>query len=608
MLLVGVAAAASLAVALSVRAQQPPGLSAVRKGEARRVAVIEKVRPAVVAIFAPGGQGGGSGVLITKDGYALTNWHVVDKIPPANIQCGLPDGKLYPAVLVGLDKVGDVALIKLLKDGHEFPVAELGDSDTVREGDWSLAMGNPFLLATDFTATVTFGMVSGVHRYQYPAGTLLEYTDCIQIDTSVNPGNSGGPLFDMNGKLIGINGRISADKRGRLNSGVGYAISINQIKNFLGHLKAGIETDHASLGATTMTQTDASGLSRAVVNSILEDSDVSRRGVDLDDEIVSFDGRRITSANQLQNVLGKYPRGWRLPMEYRRETPREGKEDEGRGRKEILVRLMGAVRKTVGGADQPQPKIQPGPGPMPAGPGPAADKYIKKAGFTNYYFNKLERERLLTGFRKHGDFAAVGGAWTLEGRIRLLKANTASKFKVEITTKKAKDGSITPVVRFSVDGSKVPHELEPLVRQDVVNLKVPQGSGGMLSAFYLYHRLLTLGAKGFEGKCDHGGHEPVYPPRADGKQPTSLRELREEALVLNTRFSAFLGKWFFNRDDMRLRALEVRLEDNEEPCEVYFSDYREVNGRHLPHRMEVYYNGVRYGVLEFTNFDLAAAK
>ena len=105
------------------------------------------------------------------------------------------------------------------------------------------------LLATDFTPTVTFGLVSGVHRYQYPAGTLLEYTDCIQIDTSINPGNSGGPLFNMKGELIGINGRISADKRGRLNSGVGYAISINQIKNFLGHLKAGLDVDHASLGA-----------------------------------------------------------------------------------------------------------------------------------------------------------------------------------------------------------------------------------------------------------------------------------------------------------------------------------------------------------------------
>src|SRR5947209_3802431 len=178
-------------------------LSAVRKAEQERAAVIEKVRPAVVAIYARGGQGGGSGVLIDKDGYALTNFHVVQGSGPV-MQCGLPDGILYDAVLVGLDKVGDVALIKLLpkKEGTPFPFAPLGDSDKVKEGDWSLAMGNPFLLATDFTPTVTYGLISGVHRYQYPSGVTLEYTDCIQIDTSINPGNSGGPLSNMHGDVI----------------------------------------------------------------------------------------------------------------------------------------------------------------------------------------------------------------------------------------------------------------------------------------------------------------------------------------------------------------------------------------------------------------------
>src|SRR6202011_5959024 len=195
--------------------------------------------------------GGGTGVLISEDGYALTNFHVVQPTGPT-MQCGLPDGVLYDAVLAGLDKVGDVALIKLLpkKDGQKFPFAILADSDKVKAGDWSMAMGNPFLLATDFNPTVTFGLVSGVHRYQYPAGTLLEYTDCIQIDTSINPGNSGGPLYNLAGELIGINGRGSFEKRGRVNSGVGYAISINQIKNFMGHLRAGLDSDHATLGAT----------------------------------------------------------------------------------------------------------------------------------------------------------------------------------------------------------------------------------------------------------------------------------------------------------------------------------------------------------------------
>src|SRR5207249_1031194 len=190
------------------------------------------------------------------------------------------------------------------KPGDKFPVAPLGDSDKVKAGDWSLALGNPFLLATDFNPTVTCGLISGVHRYQDPAGILLEYTDCIQIDTSINPGNSGGPLFNMQGELIGINGRGSFDKRARINSGVGYAISINQIKNFLGHLHGGLDSDHASLGANLVSQTDKNGFARMTVQTILTDSDVARRGLDTDDEVLTFDGRHLTSVNHLKNVLG----------------------------------------------------------------------------------------------------------------------------------------------------------------------------------------------------------------------------------------------------------------------------------------------------------------
>src|SRR5262249_10162555 len=118
----------------------------LRKAQADRVAVIRKVSPTVVALLSPDGKGGGSGVLVSDDGLALTNYHVIDGTGPL-MQCGLPDGVLYDAVLVGLDKVGDVALIKLYskKENHKFPYATLGNSDTVKEGDWSLAMGNPFL-------------------------------------------------------------------------------------------------------------------------------------------------------------------------------------------------------------------------------------------------------------------------------------------------------------------------------------------------------------------------------------------------------------------------------------------------------------------------------
>src|SRR5579884_2882118 len=326
--------------------------------EKQRVAVIEKVQPSVVAVL----TGGGSGVLISEDGYALTNFHVTEAARGAVMKCGLPDGKLYDAVLVGLDKVGDVALIKLLpkNKGDKFPYAKLGDSDKLQAGDWSFAMGNPFLLATDFTPTVTFGLISGVHRYQYPAGTLLEYTDCIQIDTSINPGNSGGPLFNVDGELIGINGRGSFEKRGRVNSGVGYAISINQIKNFLPQLKAGMDTDHASLGFRLETDDEEGGLVKLLVRQIIP-SDAMRRGVDVDDQLVAFAGQRLRSVNQFKNLLGLYPKGWRLPIVYRRVNDKKQIETH-----ETLVRLMGVQRQEL-----PQPgQQQPQPGPRPA-PGPA---------------------------------------------------------------------------------------------------------------------------------------------------------------------------------------------------------------------------------------------
>ena len=338
----------------------------VLAAEKSRVETIERVSRPTIAIFSADGKGGGSGVIISKDGYALTNFHVVAPTGPA-MKVGLSDGRYVDAVLVGLDPGGDVALIKLLgkgKDKEDFPVAELGDSDTCRVGQWVYVVGNPFLLADDFKPTVTYGILSGVHRYQFPSGTLLEYADCLQTDAAINPGNSGGPMFDAAGRLIGINGRGSFEKRGRVNVGVGYAISINQIKRFVGLLKSGRFVDHASLGATVSNDSDG----RVVVDDILETSDAFRRGLRYGDELVSFAGREMGSANAFKNALGTFPAGWRVPLTYRR----DGKEYE------LNVRLAGVHREgeleallqsEIEPPDQEQPekdkKDPPKPGDQP---------------------------------------------------------------------------------------------------------------------------------------------------------------------------------------------------------------------------------------------------
>ncbi|MCA9260523.1 MAG: trypsin-like peptidase domain-containing protein, partial [Planctomycetales bacterium] len=150
----------------------------------QRIAAIAKASQATVAVFDGSATSGGSAVLIDASGFALTNFHVVQPCGAA-MKCGLPDGVLYDAVLVGVDPVGDVALIQLL-GRNDFPTAEIADSDEVQVGDWCFAAGNPFLLAEDFRPTITWGIVSGMHRYQYPAGTLLEYADCIQTDAAIN--------------------------------------------------------------------------------------------------------------------------------------------------------------------------------------------------------------------------------------------------------------------------------------------------------------------------------------------------------------------------------------------------------------------------------------
>jgi serine protease Do len=571
---------------------------AVLDAQTERIAAIKKAFPAVVAVCMQGGQGVGSGVVISPDGYALTNYHVVQPTGPV-MQAGLADGVLYDAVLVGQDKVGDVALIRLVpkEKGKPFPFVKLGDSDKVKIGDWSLAMGNPFSLAMDFTPTVTYGVISGVNRYQPPEGKgTLEYTNCIQIETSINPGNSGGPLFNMQGELIGINGRGSFEKRGRVNSGVGYAISVNQIKNFLGHLYAGIDADHATLGAAVGTLSEDAPLTQMVVKQVLDESDAARRGIHEGDQLISFAGSVVTSTNQYKNILGIYPKEWRLPLTVRRDNQRQ----------EVLVRLMGNMATEK----EPQVKIDGPPAPKPAptpvpvvpkggGGGDAAKMYEPKKGYANWYFNKLERDKLLAEAKKHGDFSAVAGPWVAEGTYQ--KGDQKGQLRFEIT--EGKDDA-DPIVNLKLN---IDFKLAPLKDTDVTLQREPIGSGGLMMALYHYHRLLTVGAKGFEGEFAHGGFEPFYPYPADGTAPKSLAALRVDCAVLKTKHGSTECKWYFSQKDFRLLGCETYITRDSDPCELYFYDYKDVGGRELPHRIEARYGDKRYAVLTVGQYTLGKA-
>ena len=514
-----------------------------------RIATIQKAMPAVVAIFDPAGKGGGSGVLITADGFAITNFHVVEGMGGPFMKCGLSDGKLYDAVLVGIDPTGDVAIIQLL-GRTDFPVAEIGNSDEVRMGDWCYAMGNPFLLATDYQPTVTYGTVAGTHRYQFPAGTFLEYTDCLQVDASINPGNSGGPLFNGKGQLIGINGRISVEKRGRVNIGAGYAISINQVMNFREHLMSGRVVDHATLGATVTTDSEG----RVVIGQILEQSEAYRRGLRSGDELVEFAGRPIRSVNQFKNILGIYPNGWKLPLTYKHEGEQ----------KSVVVRLRTLHRASELNPDagEEQPPKRPLPKlPIPI-PGlelltkpdnPHAYLFEEKSGYANFHFNKVAVERAVESMVFWGSFSKASGPWTLN--FKDAKRGPV-QIKLTDTTVAAKIGE-TPYIQELSD---------PL-------LDKPPGSGGMLMAFDHLRRMLIHPQVRFS-EFYYVGSEPL-----DGTGP--------KVDVLVGLQGTATSRWYFRREPVALVGWDTAIEEDADECEIRFTELADYEGRKLPKTLTI---------------------
>ena len=541
-----------------------PAAGAVPEGvlaaERERVEVIERASRAAVAIFA-GEAGGGSGVLVSPDGYALTNFHVVQ---PAGVamKVGLADGSVHDAVLVGLDPTGDVALVKLV-GRDDFPFVELADSDGVEVGDPCFAAGNPFLLATDLAPSISFGIVSGVHRYQFPAGTILEYADCLQVDAAINPGNSGGALFDAAGRVIGVNGRASFEKRGRVNVGVGYAISSNQLRNFLGCLKGGRLVDHATLGATVATAADG----RVVVSDILESSDAWRRGLRYDDEVVSVAGRPVRTVNALKNILGTFPAGWRVPVVWRRGARRTG----------ALVRLSalhtsGELAKIVAGGDEREegggrpggeegPPGRPGaPARPPAGakaaptlPESLAGMYEARVGFTNFHFNVVERDRVARGVAER--HRGTGrGPWVIKGTLE-----KGEPFRIELSDRHA-----------TIDLPTGTSAVDPAGELDAV--PAPPGSGGLLAALVLWRRLVCEGPAPL-GRTTYWGSAPAWPAEgmAAGSATAAPGTAGGATLVdvLDTAASSVEARFLVDGGGTIL-GIELWPTPDADPCEVRF--------------------------------------
>jgi len=238
----------------------------------------------------------GSGVVLSADGYILTNYHVVEN--GSDVKVSLSDRREFPARVVGTDSKTDLAVVKIDQDNLQ-PI-RLGDSSKVEVGDIALAIGNPFGIGR----TVTMGVVSAVGR----GGLGIEqYEDFIQTDASINPGNSGGALIDTKGDLIGISTAILSAGNGGGNQGIGFAIPINMARNVMDQIVRTGKVTHAYLGVSIQEVTPdiasafkLNGLAGALIGDVEKGSPAEKAGLRPGDVVTQVDGKPLPDSRSLQ--------------------------------------------------------------------------------------------------------------------------------------------------------------------------------------------------------------------------------------------------------------------------------------------------------------------
>jgi len=253
------------------------------------------------------GQGFGSGFIISDDGYIITNAHVVDSA--SDIRVELQDRREFKAELIGSDKATDIALLKVAASG--LPVVRQGDSDSVKVGQWVLAIGSPF----GFEYSATQGIVSAVAR-NLPSDTYVPF---IQTDVAVNPGNSGGPLFNTDGEVIGVNSQIYSRSGGY--QGLSFAIPMNVARNVADQLRSKGYASRGWLGVViqdvTQALAESFGLSSptgALISNVSQGSPAQSAGLKTGDIIIEFNGRKVTHWGKLTPMVGAVAVGTNVPV------------------------------------------------------------------------------------------------------------------------------------------------------------------------------------------------------------------------------------------------------------------------------------------------------
>jgi len=279
--------------------------------------VVEKVGPAVVSVDVkwPGrarrwggapqeAEGAGSGLIVAPDGFVLTNAHVVEQA--SEITVNLTEGSTVPAQLVGHDAATDLAVLRAGASG--LPAATLGNSDGLRVGQLVIAIGNPL----GFQSTVSTGVISALGRsLRGQSGYLIE--NVIQTDVALNPGNSGGPLVDSRGRVIGLNTAII-----RMAQGLSFAVPVNTAKWVMGELFShghvrraylGLAGQSRPIGRRLQRYFELAGPTAVEVKSVVKNGPAHRAGLRVEDRIIAMNGQSVGTIDDLHRLLTGHPAG-----------------------------------------------------------------------------------------------------------------------------------------------------------------------------------------------------------------------------------------------------------------------------------------------------------